>query len=191
MKELIKTRFTKPKSTFLKTLWRNRFIAIFAAFLLIGVGQIAQGQEIMHVEEAVSEMLASDDPDIFAEGMHLQHLITDVQPAVYLTNGQIAAYGHGTPKVVFSDTSSLNMLYEGHALFSQAELIRITVNAAAELPANINPSQFQGFDELKYLYVVFSYDACGGESDVCLAGILGTLIQGAGIPILYKLSILN
>lgn len=159
--------------------------------LLLGYGSSSHAQEIMQIDEAIEQMLSSSDPAVFEQGMHLQGLVTNVQPAIYLTNGQSTAFGTGRPKVVFSDTHSLNMLYEGHASFNQVELIRLTVTTAGELPAAINLARFQGFDELKYLYVVFSYDACGDESDGCLSGILGPVIQEADIPILYKLSILN
>ena len=193
MKELIKTRFTKPKSTFLKTLWRKRIIALFAAFLLTGIGQVVHGQEIMHVEEAISEMLASDDPDIFAEGMHLQSLLVDIHPSLYINNGELSPHGSGSPIVLYPDAYSIQELYNTHPLFTQVELITITIHDDQEIPDAVMLDQMTGFPNLQYVYVKFGYDPCQPGSSPCIADMLSQVFTGTESPalLLYSKSVLH
>jgi hypothetical protein len=114
-----------------------------------------------------------------------------LNPSVNLTNGELTIYGTGSPIVAICDAASVNMLYGNDPAFSQVELIRLTVNSAVELPSAIDLTQMQGFTNLQYLLIVIGYDACGGQSDNCLATLLGGIIQGASSPVivLYNLSI--
>ncbi len=141
-------------------------------------------QTIMSYQSAMQTL----DPPAAA---HLQSLVADIHPTAYLTQGEITTYGEGEPVVAICNATSISMLYENIPELSQIELIRITANSASDLPASIDADQLQGLTDLKYLFLVFAYDECGGSSDACLASIIEGIIQGTSsqITVIYSLSI--
>lgn len=153
---------------------------IFGLFLLSGIN----AQTIMSLESAKQSLEPSS-----AE--HLQSLATDLLPTAFLAEGEIATYGEGGPVVAICDAASVFMLYGNNPTLGKVELINITANSASELPSSIDLTQLEGLADLKYLFVVFAYDACGGSSDACLASKLSDIIQGASsqITVIHNLSI--
>ena len=191
MKKPITIHFITPERKSLKNLWRKLFIALFSIFLLSGIGQFVQAQQIINVEEAVSEMLASDNPETFSQGMHLQSLLVNVHPALYINNGAFSPHGTSDPIVLYSDASSIQSLYDTHPLFSQVELIKISIENNLEIPDAVLLEQMTGFPNLQYVYVLFEYDACRSGNSSCLADILSQIFAGAKSPVvlLYGKSI--
>ena len=157
---------------------------IFIMLFIIGSAINGYSQTIMSYQSAMQTL----EPSAAA---HLQSLVTDLHPSVYLTQGEITTYGEGAPLVAICDAASISLLYGDNPVLNQVELINITANSAAELPTSIDLTQLQGLAELKYLFIVFAYDECGDSSDDCLATKIEGIIQGtsAQITVIYNLSI--
>lgn len=160
---------------------RKLFVFLILGLLLMPV---VKAQTIMSFESRLHSL------DL-AGASHLQSIATDLFPTVYLSQGELKTYGAGSPVVAICKGSSVNMLYGNNPELVQVELINITVNSSSELPSSIDLTRMQGFTNLKYLMVVFAYDACGGKTDNCLASKLSGIIQGnsSTVIVLYKLSI--
>ncbi|GAB1454296.1 hypothetical protein MASR2M47_43520 [Draconibacterium sp.] len=179
------SEFCGDSLTSVRGLFRSRasklfLTLIFGLFLLSGIN----AQTAMSFDSAKQTLEPSS-----AE--HLQSLVTNLHPNVYLSQGGFKTYGEGSPVVAICDAGSVNMLYSGDPVLSQVELINIKANSASDLPSSIDLTQMQGLTNLKYLMVVFAYDACGGNTDACLASKLEGIIQGTSsqITVLFKLSI--
>lgn len=173
------------KNLLLQKTCDNKLIrTMYIMMFIIGIAINGYSQTIMSLESRLQTL----EPALAA---HLQNLVIGLNPSVNLTNGELTIYGTGSPIVAICDAASVNMLYGNDPAFSQVELIRLTVNSAVELPSAIDLTQMQGFTNLQYFLIVFGYDACGGQSDNCLATLLGGIIQGASSPVivLYNLSI--
>jgi hypothetical protein len=157
-------------------------------FLTLVIGLLfmsgIKAQTIMSFQSAMQTL----EP---AEAAHLQSLVKNIHPTAYLSQGEITTYGEGAPVVAICDAASINMLYGNEPFISQIELIRVSANSMSDLPASIDLNQLEGLTDMKYLYVVFEYDACGGSADGCLASILEGIIQGTSsqITVIYRLSI--
>lgn len=184
-------RFKTQEREPLKNSRRKLIIALFSVFLFLGFGQVVRGQQIIHAEEAVSEMLASDNPDIFAQGMHLQSLLVDVYPALYINSGEFSAYGTNNPIVLYADAYSIQELYSAHPLFSEVELIEISIHDGIEIPDAVLLEQMIGFPNLQYVFVIFGYDACRSGNHSCISDILSQIFPGSKTPVvvLYDQSI--
>lgn len=153
---------------------------IFGLFLLSSIN----AQTVMSLESAKQSLEPSS-------AAHLQSLVTDLHSNVYVSQGEFKTYGEGSPVVAICDAASVNLLYGNNPALSQVELINVAANSASELPSSIDLTQLEGLADLKYLFVVFEYDACGGSADGCLASILEGIIQGTSsqITVIYSLSI--
>lgn len=191
----MKTNATRSLSFYgikaLRSLLIKQTIALAFVVLLPGVGPVTFGQQIMHVKDAISEMVSSDDSDIFMQGMRLQSLVTDIHPSLYIAKGEMTAYGTGDPLVLYCDAISIQELYATNPLFSEIELVEISINSSAEIPATISPEQMTGFPNLQYMYVRFGYDACGNLSTHCLADILSQVFSDSATPLMvvYGISV--
>jgi len=132
--------------------------------------------------------LANTTPE---ESVRLQSLTRDLHPTVYLTNGEQKVIGQGSPLLVICDAASVNLLYKETPAFNQVELIRLTINSPEEQNMMVNLLQLKSFSSLKYIYLLFSYDACGGRTTNCLAEKVGGMVQGVSSPltILFSLAI--
>lgn len=131
--------------------------------------------------ESLESKLASLNP---AESAHLQSLIRDLHPSVNILQGLYKVSGPGPAEVATCDASSVSLLYENNPIFNQVELIKININSGSDLPSSIDITQLQSFTNLDYLLFVFSYDACGGQSDQCLSALLGKIIRKGSSPII-------
>ena len=167
---------------------RNTLARVTKFFLPLLLGLLLvsgiNAQTIMSYQSAIQTL----EPSVV---VHLKSLATEIHPKAYLNQGVITTYGEGAPVVAICDAASINMLYENNPALSQIEMIRITANDVSGLPSSINFTQLQGLEDLKYLYVVFAFNACGGGSDGCLASMVAAMIQGTSsqITVIYSLSI--
>lgn len=128
-----------------------------------------------------------------ASSAHLQSLVTDTHPTAYLTKGEISLERDGSPIVAVCDAASIHLLYGNNPALSQIELIKITASSINDLPASIDLNQLEKLTNLKYLLVEFGYEACDGNSDICLNSILKEFIQGISpqITVIYSPSVIQ
>jgi hypothetical protein len=180
LSENCRERLSSIKGLFLTRVNKVFITLLLGLLFMSGI----KAQTIMSFQSAMQTL----EP---AAAANLQSLVTDLHPTAYLTQGEITTYGEGAPVVAICDAASVYLLYGNNPTLSQVELINVTANSASELPSSIDLTQLEGLADLKYLFVVFAYDACGGSADGCLASVLEEIIQGTSsrITVIYNLSI--
>lgn len=161
----------------------NGFLKLFPVLILSLLMGTLGAQTIMSLDDRLDDLPLE-------EAQHLQSLVQDNHPAIFLENGGMQVFGEGDPVVAFCDAQSIGMLYQSDPLFNQVELVRVLIPDAATT-FTLNLDELQGFSSLEHVFAVFAYDACGSYSETCLPGILGGMIQGsASTPVvIYELSI--
>ncbi|MDY0099668.1 MAG: hypothetical protein RBR81_10745 [Bacteroidales bacterium] len=129
------------------------------------------------------------------DGPNLGSLAKNVHRAIYLNDGNQVIAGKDTPSedvmVAFSDAGSVNNLYENNPAFRKVKLLRIEIASSAESNISIDLSRLRSFMNLKYVYILFTYNACGNGSDSCLESIVQGMVTGTSdrVRVIYELSI--
>ena len=130
------------------------------------------------------------EPLINSKDTHLQTLVTDSKPAIYLMDSSMRV--HGTHPVVLNvDAASVKMLSEVEEAFGSVELIRFKLKSAKDETAKIDLTQLNAFTNLKYLLVLYEYEACG-DGDACLADKVNatiTMPENSDVEVYYLLSV--
>ena len=145
---------------------------------------------IRNLDIAITSMQSSPDPDVIAEGFHLQSLAYDLNPTVYIQNGELKNPSGKTPKCIEIDAFSVSKLYEDNSQFGQVELVEVRIQQAGELETIINAVNFQNLPNLKYLVIHCSFEICTGPG--CEAPIISQMVQGtenSDFMILYQISV--
>ena len=127
------------------------------------------------------------------ESQQLDKLANELNSTVYLSQGNIKTYGVGSPIVLETGSESFDLLYENNSLFNRIELIKIKLNSSSDMQETLNLEQLQNFYNLNYIYIIYTFDACGGQNEGCLTTQTQQFVQVSEEPvtILYKLSIPN
>ena len=120
-------------------------------------------------------------------------LATEIHPAIYLKgNTDMKSFGNGDATVVNTDAASIPMLYATNPAFGKVELIKITINTAADEAAMLDLLKAASFKSLKYVLCIYQYDSCGGNKDTCLPTKTDKLCKApaeSNVKVLYQLSI--
>ena len=96
----------------------------------------------------------------------LNTLMSDIHPAVYLSNGETNTYGE-TPLVVYADSDNLKRWNTVSAEQAESvELIVIRVADAKGESARLTASQLSSFANLQYVVVLYEY---GNPEDTAMA----------------------
>lgn len=82
-------------------------------------------------------------------------LLHGKNPTIYIENSRIInVTGETSPKVLkLLDGTSSGLLLDNNNLYSQVEVITITLNRASDLNNRLDLSRINGFPSLKYVYV--------------------------------------
>lgn len=140
--------------------------------------------------ERLDDKFASD-PD---GTQFLHELVTNINPTVYVSDGDLNTYGDGLPVVLDYKSGGFDRLYTEDELFSKVKLIIIKVNNSNELQNSLNLSRLSGFKNLEYVVVQFTFDVCENGSDDCIAPLVQKMISETyqnPVSVLYQLSIAN
>lgn len=120
----------------------------------------------------------------------LNQLLFGLHP--YLT---ISAEGVGTgfhePSLHAYCYDSIYKLYEENDLYSEVKVLHIYIDNPNY--AEIDLAQLQNFENLEYIVISFTYDACGNMSDSCLLTRTQNIIKAGdkSVTVLYQLSIIQ
>lgn len=172
-----------PKKGSILSLVNKSIMTLLFGFLFVsGIN----AQTIMSFEGAMQKL----EP---AEAAHFQNLLSSIHPTANLSQGEMTNNIEEEATVLITDAASVPMLYGNNPALRQVELIRIAANSINDLPASIDLIQLERLENLKYLLIVFNYDACGGGTDDCRASIVEGIIQGASsqITVIYSYTICN
>ncbi|MBS7786572.1 hypothetical protein KIH23_04625 [Flavobacterium sp. CYK-55] len=111
---------------------------------------------------------------------HLENLLNEVQPAVYLSSGQVKTFGD-QPTALYTDVSSLA---DANSLVSSKEsieMVTIRMERSADL-RTIDLSLLSSFPNLKYVYLLSTIETT--------ANTLVSLVQNTDsrFVVFYKIS---
>lgn len=88
-----------------------------------------------------------------ASATELEHLLYDLQSAVYFFSGEIKTYGE-KPTSFFTEINSISTIGSSATLKNDIEIVTIEINSISDLSKTIDLSQFSGFNKLKYIYIL-------------------------------------
>jgi hypothetical protein len=117
-----------------------------------------------------------------ASATELEHLLYDLQSAVYFFSGEIKTYGE-KPTSFFTEINSISTIGSSATLKNDIEIVTIEINSISDLSKTIDLSQFSGFIKLKYIYILSNIQT--NEMNI------NKLIQNPNpqYTIIYKISI--
>jgi hypothetical protein len=184
------TTIYSGKSSELK---RMKTIFIALAFLVFYCTTLtAQELKFYKVENELSkssDIINDKGIDI----TNLESLLYDLNPTIYIANNVSNVYGNGPAVMLEIDAQSLEQLYKTNSAFNKIEVIKLVLNNSGDLGINLNVDKLDKLDQLKYIFVEFAFDVCGGQKDSCLPAITKDLVTGAdsNVVVLFNLSIPN
>jgi hypothetical protein len=100
---------------------------------------------------------------------NVRNLIFNTQPSIYYYSGTEKVYGE-KPKNLFTDLMSINNLDSGISLKNNIEIITIKVDNSGQLNTSVNLDSFASFKNLKYIYIVTSFDTTSQAIANMIAG---------------------
>ena len=166
-----------------KQVYKQFPATLISILLLIFVALPAYGQVAARYSDYVK---TNDDTRLIS-------LATEIHPAIYLKgNTDMKSFGNGDAVVLHTDAASIPMLYAENAAFGKVELIKITINTAADEAAMLDLLKAASFKSLKYVLCIYQYDSCGGNKDTCLPTKTDKLCKApaeSNVKVLYQLSI--
>lgn len=119
-------------------------------------------QTIERLQNKLLLMNSSPSKEIKNEAARISGLVNDVQPTLYLQQGTQLKYSESVaPVLIISDIRSLPLLYRYNKLFKSVELICVKVESPTEMHEALDISNIKGFENLKYIYILFTSNPCG------------------------------
>lgn len=100
-------------------------------------------------------------------GTPLSELLSEVQTAIYAENGTVKSFGTN-PVCLQTTASDFSRLPDLGYPVASVELLTIKIRNASELASSIDLSTLEGYDALKYVYVLSEIPA----SETTLSGIV-------------------
>jgi hypothetical protein len=162
---------------------RLSFIGLFTILAVTLSGISSSAQEVKDFGKMLAAMKASPDVKLSTQASRLESLVFNLQPSVSIQEGIISTYGDAPFVCVDIDVRSVSRIKEANPLFSQAELITITINNQNEMKMFLDLTSLTGFPRLKYIYFLCSFE-CTNEQ-------INKLINTADsqITVFYSVSI--
>jgi len=188
---LIHLKIREVKFSF-SSLKLNIFSLILLITVAFGIPAFAQG--VAELDEAILAMQASGDPDIVQQGNHLQSLVYDLHPTLYLRNGDLSNPLGGAPMCLNTDVASFWKLYETNNQYSQVELLIVLIEDPSALSSTLNVASLQSFSNLSGVLFMSKFQVCSPPNPACETQAIGQMIaggQGSGLQYYYKISISN
>jgi len=160
-------------STVLKKLSMVVIILLTAASL--------HAQVIMELNDWLEQSKSSADPVMVSDAIHLEKLIKELQPTVYIANTVIPNSGK-QPVCANAKPGYVDQLSLENPLFSNVELLTIRLKSQADLNFILDLDKLTGFTNLKYVYFI-----C--EMNCNIEDVQKLFLPKSGITVFYKVSI--
>jgi hypothetical protein len=162
----------------------RKWILLTSVFSMLFVLQIS-AQTIENIDNFMN--------DGSGESLYLKNLITELHSSAYIEDGVVTTFGNGSPVILNTGTKEFSFLYNENSAFGETELIKL-FDKHEDLQNKLDLTRLQGFNNLAWIYVSFSFNPCSGDSDDCLLSRVQNLFQGldqSSVKVVYKLSIPN
>ena len=150
-------------------------------FIIVMICSTLHAQDLMELHGYLEQLKASADPAKVSDAVHLESLISDFQPTIYVGKS-IVAHNEKRPVCAEAKSGSIDGLTAENPLFSQVELITIRLQSASEMNFVLDLSKLISFTNLKYVCFLCEFN-CGIED------VQKLFIPKTGITVTYRLSI--
>jgi len=192
MEATVPTILINPQSNVLLSLFKPQIIMkrlllvlVLVCFCLPSKAQVsrdANPNPIMEVSAYLSSLRTnSATARTSSSGLdHLENLLNEVQPAVYLSSGQVKTFGD-QPTALYTDVNSLANVSSLVASKESIEIVTIRMERSADL-RTIDLSLLSSFPNLKYVYLLSTTETT--------ANTLSSLVQNTDgrFVVFYKIS---
>lgn len=163
--------------------WQITKLSFFLIITIFAFSATAQSTQ--ELGQAISTMKLSSIKSVQDESSHINSLVNDLQPTVYINNGTIKTFSNAPYICADVDLLSLGTLIQTNSIFSQVELLKIRINAG-DIGSVLNLSNLTSFTNLKYIVFLCSYNC-----DPVAINNMYTGNSGSGITVFYQISIPN
>jgi hypothetical protein len=158
------------------------FIKNFSLVILfVLTSYCLQAQNILELNAMLATSKASTDAAVVANSAHLESLINDLQPTVYIGTS-VKSNGGAQPVCAEIKAADIQKLKTENSLFSQVELITILVNKTSDMNFVLDLAEISSFTNLKYVYFLVEFDCTIKE-------LQKLYVPKTGITVMYKVSI--
>jgi hypothetical protein len=141
------------------------------------------GSQIMEVKAYLAHLKASELNlrNSISNSNRLEHLLNDVQSAIYIHSNEVKTYGVNPPVSLFANSSLLSTIQSQTIAKDAIEIVTITINQSSDLNRPIDLSVFSNFPNLKYIYILSNIETTGN--------VISTLIRNntANFNVFYKI----
>lgn len=183
MKNLLKSRNAQAESETRKN--RKKLFLLLKrhcmVVLFILISANLYSQDIRQLDSFLEQAKVSTDPVLVSEAKHIESLIKELQPTIYINNTIIDNNGI-QPKCAEVDAGSTIELNKENILYNEVELITVKLTTPDDLNFIIDLSKLTGFTNLKSILFLCEFE-CSIES------IQKLYIPKTGINIFIKVSI--
>jgi len=156
-----------------------RSLSLMLLFILFSASLYSQN--IRELESFLEQAKVSADPVLVSNAIHIESLIKDLQPTVYISNASIESISK-QPICAEVDAGSTNQLLIENTLFNQVEIIIVKLNTPEDLNFIIDLSRLSGFTNLKDVLFLCEFE--------CAAITIQRLfLPKVGINVFLKVSI--
>ena len=162
---------------------RTRLLVL--VLVALGIQTYAQDLAVTKLSDELSQLQDSNDNMKRNQVNRLSSLVNDLQPAIYLEKGSMnnttVADASTSPLMIFTDASSLDLLYEANEMFKSVQFIRINIDKASDLKSILNLSKLNSFPNLRYIHFQASIELCssghGYQNSTCEADRIATMLR--------------
>jgi len=154
---------------------------LIMVFLIVLTSVSLNAQGIIELKSYLEKTKTSPDPVLVSNAKHLESLVTELQPTVYLSNS-IVTGNTNKAKCAEVKASAIDQLSSDNSLFNDIELITIRLESPADMGFVLDLSKLNRFTKLKYIYFLCEFDGDAKE-------LQKLFIPTAGITVLYMVSI--
>lgn len=150
-------------------------IITFLINVIVLVPAAAQ-QKIVEIGKYISENTDAQ------EASRIEELVFEVQPTVYINDGEFAPKGDGPMTVASIGAKSMGKIQEGHPTLQSIRLLLITFKDLQELQSfRLQPANLGSMPNLAYVFLSLGFDDAPAE---IFSGIQG--FDGSEIVFLYE-----
>jgi hypothetical protein len=174
--------FGKLQILFMKRL----LLLLVLAFYCVGTNaqevRATQGAQLMEVKAYLAYLKTSEVSarNSISNSNRLEHLLSEVQPAVYYLSGELKSYG-ANPTALYTNSGSLSSIQNSVVSKQTIEIVTINISQNADLSTPIDLSVFSNFPNLKYIYILSNVETTGT--------VISNLIRNnnANVGVFYKI----
>lgn len=158
------------------------FMFFFIAFLQTSLITATFGQNISDLKTRIGELISSQDSRDREVGVRLNKLAYELNPTLFIKNGEIQPISDETPICCDIDAPFIAILYTDNSEFESIEYLSIRVSDLNSIQA-LDISRLISFKSLKFVHLIFQIE-CSTEFINNLA-----TTEGSGIKLFYSIQI--